>query len=100
MHLRGSRRRLSGEGRSGRERRSARWHRRRSFGPVRTELIERVRWVQTWEASGAVAHGVAVSALLFGDRLGTQLNEMTQDVGAGLFSGTVGLVEVGNEPLG
>jgi hypothetical protein len=31
-----------------------------------------------------VAHGVAVSALLLGDRLGTELNEMTQDVGASL----------------
>ncbi len=39
---------------------------------------------QTWEASGAVSHGVAMSALLLGDRLGTQLNEMTQDVGASL----------------
>ena len=42
------------------------------------------RRVQTWEASGAVTHGVAMSALLLGDRLGTQLNEMTQDVGASL----------------
>ena len=40
--------------------------------------------VQTWEASCAVAHGVAVSALLLGNRFGTQLNEMTQDVGARL----------------
>ena len=39
---------------------------------------------QTREASCAVANGVAVSALLLGDRLGTQLNEMTQDVGASL----------------
>ena len=42
------------------------------------------RRVQTWEASGAVAHGVAMPALLLGDRLGTQLNEMTQDIGASL----------------
>ena len=42
------------------------------------------RRVQPWEASGAVTHGVAMSALLLGDRLGTQLNEMTQDVGASL----------------
>ena len=40
--------------------------------------------VQTREASGAVTHGVAMSALLLGDGLGTQLNEMTQDIGAGL----------------
>ena len=39
---------------------------------------------QTREASCAVANGVAMSALLLGDRLGTQLNEMTQDVGASL----------------
>ena len=38
------------------------------------------RRVQTWEASCAVAHGVAVSAVLLGDRLGTELNEMTQDI--------------------
>ncbi len=42
------------------------------------------RWVQTRVASGAVAHGVAMPALLLGDRFGTQLNEMTQDVGASL----------------
>ncbi len=42
------------------------------------------RRVQTRKASGAVAHGVAVSSLLLGERLGTQLNEMTQDVGASL----------------
>ncbi len=40
--------------------------------------------VQTWEASCAVAHGVAVSALLLGNRFGTQLNETTEDVGARL----------------
>ena len=39
---------------------------------------------QTWEASCAVSHVVAVSALLLGDRLGTELDEMTQDVGASL----------------
>ena len=39
---------------------------------------------QTREASGAVADVAAVPALLLGDRLGTQLNEMTQDVGASL----------------
>ena len=42
------------------------------------------RGIQTCEASGAVAHGVAMPALLFGNRLGTQLNEMTQHVGASL----------------
>ena len=42
------------------------------------------RRVQTWEASGAVTHGVAAPALLLGDRFGTELNEMTQDVGASL----------------
>ena len=42
------------------------------------------RRVQTWEASGAVTHGVAMLALLLGDRLGSELNEMTQDVGASL----------------
>ena len=42
------------------------------------------RRVQTREASGAVTHGIAMSALQLGDRLGAQLNEMTQDVGAGL----------------
>ena len=42
------------------------------------------RRVQTWEASCPVAYGVAMSALLLGDRFGTQLNEMTQDVGASL----------------
>ncbi len=55
--------------------------------------------VQTWKASGAVAHVAAVSALLLGDRLGTQLNEMTQDVGASLSriersSGVDGMGEV------
>src|SRR4249920_611555 len=80
MPLQGSRRRLSGECRSGRGRRSARWHRRRSLGPVLAEVLEVARRVQTWEASCAVAHGVAVPALLLGDRLGTELNEMTQDV--------------------
>ncbi len=39
------------------------------------------RGVQTWEASGAVAHGSAMPALPLGDRFGTQLNEMTQDLG-------------------
>ena len=39
---------------------------------------------QAWEVSGAVSNVAAVSALLLGDRLGTQLNEMTQDVGASL----------------
>ena len=39
---------------------------------------------QPREASGAVANGVAVSALLLGDRFGTALNEMTKDVGASL----------------
>ena len=39
---------------------------------------------QTREASCAVAHGLATPALLLGDRFGTQLNEMTQDVGASL----------------
>ena len=42
------------------------------------------RGIQTREVSGAVAYGVAMPALLLGDRLGTQLNEMTQDVGASL----------------
>ena len=42
------------------------------------------RRVQTWEASCPVAYGVAAPALLLGDRFCTQLNEMTQDVGASL----------------
>ena len=42
------------------------------------------RRVQASEASCALTHGVAVPVLLLGDRLGTQLNEMTQDVGASL----------------
>ena len=39
---------------------------------------------QTWETSCPPAYGVAAPALLLGDRFGTQLNEMTQDVGASL----------------
>ena len=42
------------------------------------------RRVETREVPCEVAHGVAVSALLLGDRFGTQLNEMTQDVSARL----------------
>ena len=38
------------------------------------------RRVQTWVASGSVTHGVATPVPLLGDRLGTQLNEMTQYV--------------------
>jgi hypothetical protein len=43
-----------------------------------------VRRVQTWEASRSAAHGVATPALLLGDFLGAELNEMTQDVGTSL----------------
>ena len=42
------------------------------------------RRVQTWETSCPAAYGVAAPALLLGDRFGTELNEMTQDVGASL----------------